>query len=254
MQADGDYSVARHFCDMSNPRELGKAAGRNAAAKLGATLPATGAMPIVLSHAAAESFFSTVYAAIDGTAVHRGLTFLKDKIGQQVMSTDVTLIDDPGIQKGLASSQIDGAGMKAEKIIYIDKGTLKIYNVSLLEARQLGIEPIGRDDGPTNSSVLPGVQTPDELIADIQKGIYIKGFNGGKVDVNDGTHSRQAYGTLIENGKITDQAVEGFVVSGNLKDMFMNVVLANDTPVLPSPKYTLAAPTTRINGTIIAGL
>lgn len=253
MQIDGEYSVARHFSDMSKPQELGQQAGKNAVSKLGAVLPATGQMPIVLDHEAAEDFFSAVYSAIDGSAIHRGVSFFKDKIGKQVMSKGITLVDDPSIARGLASSNVDSAGLETKKVTFVEDGVLKCYNVSLLESRQLGIEPTGRENGATNSRILPGTLTPEELISDIKEGIYIKGFNGGAVSVSNGTHSRQAYGLLIKHGKVTDIAVDGFVVSGNLKEMFMNVAVANDTPELPNTKFSLAAPTTRINGIMIAG-
>ncbi|MCE9508589.1 MAG: TldD/PmbA family protein [Alphaproteobacteria bacterium] len=253
MQIDGDASVARHFSDMAAPEEVGKTAAKEALAKLSPALPATGAMPIVLSPDAAESFFSSVYSAIRGTAVHRGTTFFKGKIGQQVMSQGITLVDDPSILRGAGSRQVDSAGMETKKIAFIEDGVLKSYNLTMLEARQLGLEPIGRESGTTNSMILPGTKTPEELMSDIKDGIYIKGFNGGTVDVNNGIHSREAYGMLIKNGKITDIPVAGFVVSGNLKDMFMNVAVANDTPKLPNTRHTFAAPTTRINGTTISG-
>lgn len=253
MQNGGEGSTARHFNDMAKPKELGKMAGQDAVSKLSATLPVTGQMPIVLDNDAAEAFFSSVYDAIDGTALYRGATFLKGKLGQQVMSKGVTLVDDPDIQRGLGSGHVDTAGVESRKIIHIEDGVLKSFNATLLESRQLCMEPTGRENGPTNGMILPGTLTPDELIADIKEGILIKGFNGGTVDVNNGNHSRQAYGLLIKDGKITDTPVAGFVVSGNLKDMFMNVVLANDTPAMPSTRHSLAAPTTRINGVTIAG-
>ncbi len=253
MQIDGDSSVARHFNDMSKPEALGKSSAKSALAKLSATLPTTGEMPIVLDHDAAEDFFSAVYAAVDGTALHRGATYMKDKLGQQVMSSEVTLVDDPSIPKGLGSGLADTAGIESKPVTFIENGMLKAFNASLMESRQLGIAPTGRENGPTNGIIKPGAVTPDELISDIKEGIYIRGFNGGTVDVNNGLYSRQAYGNLIENGKITDTAVAGFVVSGNLKDMFMNVVLADDTPDMPSTRHQLAAPTTRINGVTIAG-
>src|SRR3990172_3830125 len=134
MQIDGDYSAARHFSDMSNPVELGKSAGQGAVKKLGGTLPLTGKMPIVLNHDAAESFFANVYAAIRGTHVHRGTTFLKDKIGQQVMSKGITLVDDPGIARGISSSQVDSAGLETKKIAFVEDGVLKSYNLNLLES------------------------------------------------------------------------------------------------------------------------
>lgn len=253
MQISGEYSLARHFNDMAKPQVLGKEAGQNAVSKLGAVLPATGDMPIVLDNNAAESFFGSVYSAISGTAIHRGASFLKGKVGQQVMASGITITDDPTIARGIGSRHVDTAGLEEKPITFIENGVLKSYDVSLTEARQLGIEPIGRENGPSNTRVLPGTQTRDELIADIKEGVFIKGFNGGTVDVNSGNHSREAYGLLIKDGKITDIAVSGFVVSGNLKDMFMKASVANDTPALPSTKHRMGAPTTRINGCTIAG-
>lgn len=253
MQIGGEYSTARHFSDMTPAKPLGQKAGRNAVAKLSPILPQTGEMTIVLDNSAAASFFGAVYSAIDGDRVFRGTTFLKDKIGQQVMSKEVTLEDDPRIPRGHGSKHIDVAGSEAKKMTFIENGVLKSYHVTLNEARQLGIAPMGREHGSTNSRILPGSLTPDALIADIKEGLYIQGFSGGTVDVNSGQHSRQAHGLLIKDGKITDTAVAGFVVSGNLRDMFMSVALANDTPALPSTKHSLAAPTTRINKVTIAG-
>ncbi len=253
MQISGEYSMARHFNDMAKASVLGAQAGQNAISKLGAVLPATGEMPIVLDNSAAESFFSSVYSAIGGTALYRGTTFLKGKLNQQVMSAEITIVDDPLVARGIGSRHVDTAGLEEKPITFVENGVLKSYDVSLTEARLLGIEPIGRENGPSNTRVLPGTQTPAELMADIKEGIYIKGFNGGTVDVNSGTHSREAYGLLIKDGKVTDIAVSGFVVSGNLKDMFMKASVANDTPDLPSTSHRMAAPTTRINGLTIAG-
>ena len=253
MQGGGEFSFARHFSDMADPAELGKKAVQDAVEKLSATLPATGTMPIVLDNGTARGFFGAVLAAIDGGAVFRGLTFLKDKRGQQVLSKGITIVDDPRIPRGASSGCIDSSGVEMRPITFIDDGVLKCFNAGLVESRQLGIDPIGRNDGSTNIRILPGTQTPDELIADIKEGIYVKAFHGGAVKVNDGTYSKQASGFLIRDGKITNIALEGFAVSGNLKDMFMNVSVANDTPALPSNKYSTAAPTTRINGMTIAG-
>jgi PmbA protein len=254
MEAEGDYSMALHFGDMTDPAQLGRNMAQAAVAKLDAVVPKTGEMPIVLNHDAAEQFFSdTVFEAIDGSNVFKGDTFLKGQKGQQVMSESVTLVDDPLVVRGLGSGTLDSAGVEMKPMAFIENGILRTFNAGVMEARQIGMEPIGREDGPTNCSVLPGKQTPEELIADIKEGIYIKGFNGGTVNTSNGTHSREAYGLLIKDGKITNTAVAGFVVSGNLKKMFMNVALANDTPKQPNTKHSIAAPTMRIDGCLIAG-
>jgi PmbA protein len=253
MQIGGESSVARHFNDMAKPKALGMAAGKDAVSKLSPTLPSTGEMPVVLDRDAAEAFFSAVFASIDGTALYRGTTFMKGQLGKQVMNSDITIEDDPTIPRGLSSAQVDGAGLEMRKITFVKNGVLESFNLTLFESRQLGMDPIGREGGETNSRVLPGKVTPEELIKDIKEGVYINGFNGGTVDVNNGQHSRQAHGFLIKDGKVTDIAVAGFVVSGNLKDMFMKAQIANDTPAMPSTRHGLAAPTTRIDGLTIAG-
>lgn len=73
MQIGGEYSIARHFNDMAKPKELGMLAGQDAVSKLDSTLPKTGEMPIVLDQSAAESFFASVYSAISGSSLHRGI-------------------------------------------------------------------------------------------------------------------------------------------------------------------------------------
>ena len=252
MQIDGESTSARHFTDLMNPTELGKKSGENAISRLSPDLPDTGEYTIILDQGAAQSFFASVFQAIDGTVIYQGASFLKDKLGQKVMSDDITIIDKPHIKKGIRSRDVDTAGVEAKEITFVKNGVLKAFNVTLSEARKLGIDPIGRENGRTNTSVVSGSKSPEDLMSDVKDGILVKGFNGGTVNVNSGVYSRQAYGLRIKNGKVTKQAVEGFVVSGNLKDMFMNVSVANDTPRHPTSS-SFAAPTTRIDKITIAG-
>ncbi len=253
MQVDGEFSTARHFSDMADPAVVGRISGELAVAKLNPQLPQSGSASIILNQDAAQTFFSSVLSSIGGTAVFKEMTFMKDKLGQQVLSPEITIVDNPLVAKGLASSQVDSAGLEMKPVTFIEKGVLKSYVTNLMSARQLGVEPSGREDGLTNVTVVPGQKTPAELMADIKDGIYVEGFHGGTVKYNDGTFSRQAHGRLIKDGKVTDTPVAGFAVSGNLKEMFMNVFVANDTPAHPNTRTNFAAPTTRINGVTIAG-
>ena len=254
MEISGEGAAVRHFEDLPDPDELGRKAAQEAISKLGSIMPVTGKVPVILSHEAAQTLLDSVLQAIDGGNVYKETTFLKDKLGQKVMSDEFTLIDDPTILRGLSSGNVDTAGMKQDPVTFIESGVLKSLNMSYKEALQLGRDPIGRNNGPTNLIVLPGSKTPQELMADIDEGIYIKSFAGGVASVNTGDFSRQAEGHAIKNGQITGQAVSGFVVAGNLKDMFMNVVLANDTPQLPDPyEPVVAVPTMRLDGLTISG-
>ena len=179
---------------------------------------------------------------------------LQESLGEQILPDNVTIEDDPTLERGLGSYSVDSAGLKAEKMTFIENGVVKSYVLGLHSARKLGMKPIGRENGLSNTRVLPGSQSRDELIADIKKGILVKGFNGGTVNLQNGTFSRPAYGDLIENGKVTDKPVSGFIVAcGDLKDAFKGVSIANDTPAQPSSKYRFAAPTTRLSGMTVSG-
>lgn len=252
MESYYDGIVSVDFKDFPSPETWAKEVVKEAKMKLNATFPRSGETSIVLNPESSAEFFLSVFDAIDGTAVYEDATFLKGKIGEQVMNKDVTIIDDPRIKKTLGSQFIDDAGIKSEKIELIKNGILKSYNMDLKEARQLGLEPIGRNEGYTNVKVMPGKISPEDLIKDIETGIYIKEFSDGIVDVNEGTYSRPASGVMIEKGKITTKAVNGFIVSGNLKEMFMHVALANDTPKHPDLRDTFLAPTTRIDKMIVS--
>lgn len=250
MRTGGEASNARYFADMMDPVTLGQNAAQSATSKLNATLPKDGNMPVILSPDAAVSFFHSIFSAIDGMAVYQNSTFAKGMVGQQLMNKGITIIDDPLVKRGLRSAFQDSAGIESKAITFIENGILKSYNMSAQEAALINEKPIGREDGPTNVKVLPGKQTVDELIADIKgnkEGVYIRGFGGGKVSVNDGTYSKQAHGHLIKDGKITDIAIDSFIVVGNLKDMFMNVTIANDTPDFITEGTAFAAPTARID-------
>lgn len=111
---------------------------------------------------------------------------------------------------------------------------------------------MGRQSGETNVSILPGIQTPQALMADIADGIYIEEFSPGTIDVNNGTYSVPARGHQIRSGQITGTAVDEFLVAGDLREIFMSLAIANDTPTLPSTRHALAAPTMRINKVVIA--
>tara|TARA_B100000686_G_C16783348_1_gene973499 strand:+ start:123 stop:1493 length:1371 start_codon:yes stop_codon:yes gene_type:complete len=253
MEIGGEYYGARHFKDMPDAKLLGRDAANDAVSKLGSEQPETGDYPIVLDHGTAAGFFSTVMSAISGNAVYQNATILKDSLGQSVMPKDITIEDDPSLERGLGSQSVDSAGIASQKMTFIEKGVVKSYVLNLHSARKLKQKPIGRESGLTNTRVQPGTQTPESLIKNIKKGILIKGFNGGTVNLQNGTYSRPAYGVMIEDGKITDKPVSGFIVAGDLKEAFQNVSIANDTPSQPDSKYRFAAPTTRIDGMTVSG-
>lgn len=254
MQADGEYARVVHFSDLPEPELIGESAAATVIARLGSTTPKTMKdVPVVLDRNAASRYFSILYNAMDGENVYKGTTFFKDKLGEQVVSAEINLLDNPHVVRGLESQVRDSAGLQSRPIQFIENGILREYNSNLEESRKLNRSPIGRQDGSTNIIIQAGPRSPYELMKDIKTGVYIRGFNGGKADVNTGKHSREAYGHMIRNGEITTIPVSGFAVSGDLREMFNNTFLANDTPPMPNVQTSSVAPTTRINGLTIAG-
>ena len=207
----------------------------------------------MLSPQAAQTFFNSVMEAIDGGEIRGGRSYMKDMLGSQVLPSNVTIVDNPLIQRGLRSSYVDSAGQFRQPLTFIRDGVLEQFNLSVEEARALGYAPIGRNNGRTNTSVIGGTKTAEELIAGIKEGLYIESFQGGTANITDGTFSRKASGRRIVNGEITDRAVSGFVLSGNLKTMNMGFEIANDTPDHPNTRTSFACPTTKFPSLKISG-
>lgn len=245
--------MARHMSDLESPIDLGERATQKAVLSLNPETPKTGDMPIVLSPQAAQTFFNSVMEAIDGGEIRGGRSYMKDMLGSQVLPSNVTIIDNPLIQRGLRSSYVDSAGQFRQPLTFIRDGVLEQFNLSVEEARALGYAPIGRNNGRTNTSVIGGTKTAEELIAGIKEGLYIESFQGGTANITDGTFSRKASGRRIVNGEITDRAVSGFVLSGNLKTMNMGFEIANDTPDHPNTRTSFACPTTKFPSLKISG-
>lgn len=243
----------RYFSDMPSPEDIGRMAHENATSKLGGKTPDTGKVPLILGPQASTQFFIMLYGVINGAAIFKGQSFGTAKLGQQIFSPSITLLDDPLIKRGVNSQFLDSTGYQSKPITFIENGILKEYNMTLASARSLNRDPIGRSNGRTNAIILPGQHNPDDMMSDIKDGIYIESFSGGQASVSDGNFSKQANGFAIKNGQKTTQALSGFAVSGNLKDMFKTVILANDTPQLPNPYRSFASPTARLDNMMISG-
>ena len=90
------------------------------------------------------SLLGHLSAAISGSAIARGTSFLRDQMGQQVMSKAITIHDDPLRPRGLRSAGFDGEGVKTEKLTPVDKGVLQCWWLDSAAARQLESETNGR--------------------------------------------------------------------------------------------------------------
>ena len=257
MERDYDYSAACHFEDLKTPQEVGKSAGERAVKRLRPRKIASQSVPVIYDKRVASSLIGHLSSAINGAAIARGTSFLKSQMGQQIFSKGISIVDDPLRLRGLASRPFDGEGLTCSKRELIADGVLTGWVLDLRSARQLGLAPTGNGSrglssppGPSTSNLHlePGQLSPEQMIASIQKGLYITELIGNSVNMVTGDYSRGASGFWIENGQLAFPVSE-ITIAGNLRDMFMTLEPANDLIF----KSSTNAPSCRIEGLTIAG-
>ncbi|WP_420726181.1 TldD/PmbA family protein [Hwanghaeella sp. LZ110] len=257
MESDYDYSSAIFGSDLTDPVEIGRSAADRALKKLGARKPPSAKVPVVFDPRVSGGLVRHLTSAINGAAIARGTSFLKDKMGQAVMSSGITIVDDPHRARGLASKPFDAEGLANKRRNLVENGVLQTWILDLRAARQLGLTSTGHasrgtssppSPSTTNLHLEPGTVSPTDLISDIKSGFYITSVMGMGVNMVTGDYSRGASGFWIENGQIA-YPVNEVTIAGNLMDMFLAMTPADDLDF----KYATNAPTIRIDGMMVAG-
>ena len=257
METDHDSASARHADNLESPETVGKRAGERTVARLGPRKMKSQPMPVVYDPRVSAGLVGHFAGAISGASIARGVSFLKDKLGEAVFASGITIVDDPHRLRGLRSKPFDGEGVRNRRMALVANGVLKTWLLDCASAKQLGLSTTGHaargTGGPpspstTNLYMEPGTQEPQALIADIREGFYVTDLMGMGVSGVTGDYSRGASGFFIEHGRIS-YPVAGVTIAGNLKDMFRNLVPANDLVF----RYGTNAPTLRVEGMTVAG-
>jgi len=258
MERDYDYATARHAADLDPPAKIGRQAGERARRRLGARKIKSATMAVVFDPRVAGGFLRLLASGLSGTAVARGTSFLKDRMGEAIFASGVTVVDDPLQSRGLASHPFDGEGVAVARRAMVDDGVLKSWFLDCRSARQLGLETAGHAARGTGSAPAPapsnlymeaGALAPDALIAETGTGLYVTEMMGMSFNPVTGDYSRGAAGFAIEGGRL-GHPVSEVTVAGNLHDMFRSLVPANDLVF----RYAMNTPTLRIDGVAVAGL
>lgn len=257
MERDYDFTTAVYAEDLRSPEEVGQSAGERTVRRLGAKRPGTGKYPVIFDPRVGRSLLGHLAGAINGAAIARGTSFLKDKLGQRIFAEGVTVTDDPRRKRGLASKPFDGEGLANLSVDFVDDGVLTAWVLDLSAARQLGLESNGRASrgisgppGPstTNLYLAPGKTNRADLLAGVEQGFYVTEMMGMGVNGVTGDYSRGASGFWIERGELT-YPVSEVTLAGNLKEMFLNMTPADDLSFV----YGVNAPTLRVDGMTLAG-
>jgi PmbA protein len=257
MERDYESASARHGSDLEGAEAVGRRAGERTIARLNPRKVKSQAVPIVYDPRVSMSIIGHFAGAISGASIARGVSFLKDKLGQQVFAKNIRIVDDPHRRRGLRSKPFDGEGVANKRYDLLDGGAITTWLLDCASARQLNLQTTGHaargTGGPpspssTNLYMEAGEATPEALMSDIANGFYVTELIGMGVNGVTGDYSRGASGFWIENGKLSFPVSE-VTIAGNLKDMFLNLTPANDLVF----RYGSNAPTLRIEGMTVAG-
>ena len=258
MQRDYWFTLARTIRKLESPESVGREAARRTLLRLGARKIASTQAPIVLDPQVAGSILDNIFEGVNGDAVYRQSSFLAGKLGEKVAASHITVIDDGTIPEGFGTEPFDAEGIPTQRTPVIENGVLKSYLLNTYTAKKLGLKTTGNAArglagnpgiGAGNFFLQKGERTPQQIIADIKRGLYVMQFLGFGVNMVTGDFSRGASGLWIENGEIA-YPVEEITVAGNLKDMLNNITeVGNDLEF----RGSTAAPTLRIDGMMIAG-
>ncbi|MEO7654665.1 MAG: metallopeptidase TldD-related protein [Sphingomicrobium sp.] len=253
MQRDFAYHSVRHLEELEDPRTIGERAGQRAVARLNPARVKPGTYPILFDPRISASLLNHFAAAISGSAVSRGTSFLKDWLGERVFAPSVSIVDDPLRPRGLRSHSFDAEGVRVTRQKLVDDGQLIQWIADSAAARQLGIVPTGhaaRGGGaaPSNLTMEPGTRTREELLAAFSEAVLIVELIGQGVNGITGDYSRGAAGFMVRGGEIAEPVSE-ITIASNLTDMFATLEPGSDlewrkgidAPTILVPAMTVAS-------------
>ena len=258
MERDYDFSSARHGADLEAAEKIGRSAGERAVKRLNPRKVSTRRVPVVYDHRVASSLVGHLSSAINGSALARKTSFLQKDLGEQIFAGGVTIIDDPLRPRGLRSQPFDAEGVATSRRALVENGVLKSWILDCASARELGLATTGHaqrgvssvpSPGATNLHLEPGRASPQELIRDIEDGLYVTDLIGMGANIITGDYSRGAAGFWIEHGELT-YAVSEVTIAGHLRDIFRTLTPANDLTF----RHGINAPTVRVEDMTVAGV
>ena len=225
-----------HWTHMPSAEGIGQLAGERAISRFGATKPPTGSYPVLFDERISSTLIGHLLAAINGSSIIRGSSWLKDGLGEQVLPKGVNLIEDPTRPRTSGSKPFDAEGLPVSRRDVIDDGILTGWTLDLASGRKLSMPStsnasrnVGSPPSPSsgNLQLLGGAKSRNDLIADMGTGLLVTGLIGSTISPTTGDYSRGASGFWVENGEII-RPVNECTIAGNLRDMLKNFVAGND--------------------------
>jgi TldD protein len=233
------YEVAGGFIgfelfDDVKVEELALKAARRAVAMLTARRAPGGRMPVVISSEAGGTMIhEAIGHGLEADLAHEGLSVYSKRIGQQVASSLITVIDDSTLPQKRGSFRFDDEGTLSQQTILVENGILKGYMYDRLTAIKEGVKSTGNGRRQsyhhrpiprmTNTFIAPGKMPPEEIIRSVDYGLLVKKMGGGQVNTVTGDFVFAVQeGYLISKGRI-EEPVRGVTITGNGPEVLKSI-------------------------------
>ncbi len=226
--------------DQTSPEEVARTAAGRALMMLSARKAPAGTMPVVISSEAGGTMVhEAIGHGLEADLAQAGMSVYTGKIGTQVASSLVTVIDDATIPHARGSFSYDDEGVAAQKTVLVENGILKCYLYDRLSAMKDGCLSTGNGRREsyhakpivrmTNTLIAPGESSPEEIVREVPQGLFVKKMGGGQVNTVTGDFVFEvSEGYLIQNGTI-GEPVRGATLTGNGPEVLKKVTkIGND--------------------------
>ena len=231
---DGDSRIFR--ADLRAASEVGRRAGERAAARHGARKPPTGVFPVLYEERISSGLIGHLLAASNGSAVARGASWLQNDMHSAVLPRGISLLENQHRKRTGGARPFDAEGLPVAERAIVADWILEQWTLDLSTAAQLGLQSTGSamrgpsgqpSPGVGNVTLTPGQQSREDLIRDMGTGLLLTSLIGASINDTTGDYSRGASGFWVENGEIC-YPVNECTIAGNLREMLLNIVPAND--------------------------
>ena len=243
--------------DLPGAEAVGRLAGERAAARAGARKPPTGTYPVLYDERIAASLIGHLLSALNGTAIARGSSWLRDAMGETVLPDALSLTENPHRPRISASRRFDGEGLATAPRRLVDGGVLQGWVLDLATGRKLGLASTANamrgltappSPGVTSVALTPGDRDAAGLLREMGTGLYVTSLIGATINPTTGDYSRGASGFWVERGEIA-YPVNECTIAGNLRDMLRGLVPGNDAKA----HKTMEVPSLLVEGLTVAG-
>ena len=236
MERDYASESRLFFEDLPDAISIGQLAGNRAVNRLNPQKPLTGSYPVLFDERVSASLIGHFTSAINGAAISRGSSWLRESLNKRVLPESFNLSEDPTRPRIAGSRPFDAEGLPTLKKNFVEDGILKSLILDLRSARKLNLAPSGNayrslssapQPGPGNLELSSDSKSVLDIIKEIKNGLFVTSLIGSTINQNTGDYSRGANGFWIQNGEIT-YPVNECTIAGNLKEMLLNLTAASD--------------------------